>query len=132
MDDIIYASASELARAIRGGEVSSVEVVEAHLERIGEVNPKLNAVVHLTADAARARAAMPHGTTFDEGNQLFFSYTMTYNMTGWPGAVVRAGTSAEELPLGAQLVARPWREDVALASALEVERALGGWQRPTL
>jgi amidase len=79
-----------------------------------------------------ARAAMPHGTTFDEENQLFFSYTMVYNMTGWPGAVVRAGTSAEGLPLGAQLVARPWREDVALAAALEVERATGGWRRPPL
>ena len=79
-----------------------------------------------------ARAAMPHGTTFEEQNQLFFSYTMLYNMTGWPGAVVRAGTSTEGLPLGVQLVARPWREDVALASALEVERATGGWQRPPL
>src|SRR5919205_403473 len=76
-----------------------------------------------------ARPAMEHGTTFDEENQLFFSYTMVYNMTGWPGAVVRAGTSAEGLPLGAQLVARPWRDDVALAAASEVERALGGWQR---
>jgi amidase len=79
-----------------------------------------------------ARAAMPHGTTFDEQNQLVFSYTMIYNMTGWPGAVVRAGTSAEGLPIGAQLVARPWREDVALAAALEVERATGGWRRPPL
>src|ERR671929_2249997 len=56
MDEIIYASASELARAIREGKVSSSEVVEAHLARIEEVNPKLNAVVHLTADVARARA----------------------------------------------------------------------------
>jgi amidase len=79
-----------------------------------------------------ARTAMPHGTTFDEDNQLVFSYTMIYNMTGWPGAVVRAGTSPEGLPIGAQLVARPWREDVALAAAAEVERALGGWQRPPL
>ena len=79
-----------------------------------------------------AREAMPHGTTFDDDNQLFFSYTMLYNMTGWPGVVVRAGTSRDGLPVGAQLVARPWREDVALACALEVERALGGWQRPPL
>src|SRR3712207_9382614 len=56
MDEIIYASASELARAIRGGEVSSAEVVEAHLARIEEVNPKLNAFVHVAADAARKRA----------------------------------------------------------------------------
>ena len=79
-----------------------------------------------------AREAMPHGTTFDEENQLLFSYSMIYNMTGWPGAVVRAGTSSDGLPLGVQLVARPWREDVALASAAEVERATGGWQRPSL
>jgi amidase len=75
---------------------------------------------------------MPHGTTFDDDNQKFFTYTMIYNLTGWPGAVVRAGTSPEGLPIGAQLVARPWREDVALAAAAEVERALGGWQRPPL
>src|ERR687886_2852449 len=56
MDEIIYSSATELARAIREKEVSSEEVVAAHLARIEEVNPKLNAVVHLTADAARARA----------------------------------------------------------------------------
>jgi amidase len=79
-----------------------------------------------------ARTAMPHGTTFDDDNQLVFSYTMIYNMTGWPGAVVRAGTSSEGLPVGVQLVARPWREDVALAAAGEVERATGGWQRPPL
>jgi amidase len=79
-----------------------------------------------------ARTAMPHGTTFDEDNQLVFSYTMIYNMTGWPGAVVRASASPEGLPIGVQLVARPWREDVALAAALEVERVTGGWQRPPL
>src|ERR1043165_1841904 len=70
-----------------------------------------------------ARTAMPHGTTFDEDNQLVFSYSMIYNMTGWPGAVVRASTSPEGLPVGVQLVARPWRDDVALAAAAAVERA---------
>ena len=79
-----------------------------------------------------AREAMPHGSTFDEDNQLIFTYTMIYNMTGWPGVVVRAGETSGGLPLGAQLVARPWREDVALACALEVERATGGWRRPPL
>jgi amidase len=79
-----------------------------------------------------ARTAMPHGTTFDDDNQILFSYTMLYNLTGWPGAVVRAGTSPEGLPIGAQAVARPWRDDVALAVAAHIESALGGWQRPTL
>lgn len=61
-----------------------------------------------------------------------FSYTFPYNMTGWPAAVVRAGTSAQGLPLGVQVVGRPWREDVVLALALAIERGHGGFQAPRL
>jgi amidase len=77
-----------------------------------------------------ASPALPHGTAFD--NLSAFSYTMTYNLTGWPGAVVRGGTSPEGLPIGVQVVARPWREDVALAVAQHIESVLGGWQRAPL
>ncbi|MEW6107452.1 MAG: amidase [Bacillota bacterium] len=77
-----------------------------------------------------AYPALPHGTSLD--NLPAFSYTMTYNLTGWPGVVVRGGTSPEGLPIGVQIVARPWREDVALAIAQHIETALGGWQRPPL
>jgi amidase len=45
---------------------------------------------------------------------------------------VRAGTSPDGLPIGVQLVAKPWREDVALAAARVVEAATGGWQAPPL
>jgi amidase len=61
-----------------------------------------------------------------------FSYTMTCNLTGWPGVVVRVGTSPEGLPIGVQVIARPWREEVALAAAQHLETVLGGWQRPPL
>ena len=54
MHDVIYASATALARAIRAKEVSAVEVVQASLQRIAEVNPALNAVVQLCAEAAQA------------------------------------------------------------------------------
>jgi amidase len=77
-----------------------------------------------------AFAGMEHGTTYDR--LPAFAYTMTYNLTGWPGAVVRAGTSPEGLPIGVQIVARPWREDVALAVAKELETMLGGFKRPPL
>jgi fatty acid amide hydrolase 2 len=46
----------ELARAIRSGEVSSREVVEAHIELLERVNPRINAVVVERFDAARAEA----------------------------------------------------------------------------
>ena len=41
MDDLVYASAVELAQNIRDKHVSALEVVDAHLQRIEEVNPKL-------------------------------------------------------------------------------------------
>ncbi len=77
-----------------------------------------------------AYPAMSHGTLSDKFPA--FSYTITYNLTGWPGAVVRGGTSPDGLPIGIQIVARPWREDVALAVAQHIETVLGGWQRPPL
>jgi amidase len=46
--------------------------------------------------------------------------------------VVRCGTSADGLPIGVQVVARPWREDVALAAAHYLEVMFGGWERPLL
>ena len=60
------------------------------------------------------------------------NFTFTYNLLGWPVAVVRCGISPEGLPIGVQIVARPWREDMALAVALHLEKTLGGWQRPSL
>jgi amidase len=73
---------------------------------------------------------MVHGSTY---NRLeAFSYTMTYNLTGWPAAVVRAGALPSGLPIGVQIVARPWREDVALALAQSIENSLGGYRPPAI
>jgi len=73
---------------------------------------------------------MTHGSSYDR--LPAFSYTMTYNLTGWPAAVVRAGTSCEGLPIGVQIAAPPWREDVVLAVAAKIEGALGGYRRSAL
>lgn len=57
--ELCYTSATDLARLIRQRDVSPVEVIDAVLERIERVNPRLNAYVTVTAEAARdaARAA---------------------------------------------------------------------------
>lgn len=62
------------------------------------------------------------------------SYTSQYNTTGWPAGVVRAGTSTEDpgLPLGIQLVAQPWRDDVVIAAMAHVEKQAGGFIPPPL
>jgi amidase len=62
-----------------------------------------------------ATPALPHGTSIDDCNFRGFSYTMTYNLTGWPAGVVRFGTSSSGLPIGVQVAAHPWREDVVLS-----------------
>ncbi len=67
----------------------------------------------------------PEGTSVDD-----FLYALPYSLTGWPCVVVRAGASSEGLPIAVQVIARPWREDVALAVARRIEDAFGGWQPP--
>jgi len=75
---------------------------------------------------AAPAAALPHG----EGLGSMFIHTLPYSLTGQPCVVVRGGTSPEGLPIGVQIVARVWRDEVAVAAALAVERASGGWSPP--
>ena len=56
MDELVFRSAHDLAQAIRQKQVSSVEVVEAHLAQIARHNPALNAIVTLDEEGARRRA----------------------------------------------------------------------------
>jgi amidase len=74
--------------------------------------------------------ARPHGAMLVPGEMDPTSYTTPANLTGWPAATVRGGTSGDGLPIGVQLIARPWRDDVALAAALHLERELGGFRPP--
>ncbi|MBV8297259.1 MAG: amidase [Acidimicrobiia bacterium] len=74
--------------------------------------------------------ALPHGTTFQ--HIAAFGYVFTHNLTGWPAAVVRAGTSPEGLPIGVQVACGPWREDRSLAVAAHLEAALGPFPPPTI
>jgi len=62
-------SGTELAEAIRSGQVSSREVVEAHLRRIDEVNPAVNAVPVVLGDRA-LEAAQQAGRAVTRGSEL--------------------------------------------------------------
>lgn len=76
--------------------------------------------------------ALPHGQSIED--QVFpgFSYTMAYNMTGWPAAVVRCGESEDGLPIGVQIATAPEREDIALTVARRLEHIFGGWKPPVI
>jgi amidase len=77
---------------------------------------------------AYIHAALPHGESIDEDNFRGFSHTMAFNVAGWPAAVVRCGESSTGLPIGVQVAAAPWREDIVLRVALWLEEAFGGWK----
>lgn len=66
---------------------------------------------------------------FREMDRRRFDYTLPFSLLGWPVVVVPAGRSKEGLPIGVQIAARPWREEVALALGAAVERELGDFHQ---
>src|SRR5687768_322116 len=53
--DILFQSASEVARRVRGGEITAAELTEAVLARIAAVDPALHAVVEVRRDRSAAQ-----------------------------------------------------------------------------
>jgi amidase len=61
-----------------------------------------------------------------------WSYCEWFNLLGFPAAVVPMGHSEEGLPIGVQIVGRPWEEEVVLAVAAKLEMEGGPWRPPPL
>jgi fatty acid amide hydrolase 2 len=74
------------------------------------------------------RVAPRHGKTV--GKPWLLTTTAVFNLVGLPVAQIPLGLNARGLPLGVQAAAGPDRDHVAVAVALELERALGGWVPP--
>jgi amidase len=110
-------------------QLSSIEVEQHlfHWDRFRRALIGFMADYDVILTPTAERPATPHGS--DAG---WIPYTLPYSLTGWPCVVVRAGTDPHGLPIGVQVVARPWRDDVTLAVAQVIEATLGGWQAPTL
>jgi amidase len=121
---------SDRVRARPGEPIGAVAVGEA-MQRADEVRSRLLRWFQpfdLLVSPVLPTPAFRHGET--RSPEYGDTYSEIHNLTGWPAATVRAGTSPEGTPIGVQLVAHPWREDVALAAARVVETATGGWQAP--
>jgi len=61
-----------------------------------------------------------------------WSYTEWFNLLGSLAAVVPVGRSPQGLPIGVQLVGRPWQEEQMLAVAGALERESGAWKSPPI
>jgi amidase len=60
------------------------------------------------------------------------SYSQWFNLFGLPAASVPVGSSPEGLPIGVQVVGRPWEDEAVLAVAEVIERASGGYRKPPI
>ena len=60
------------------------------------------------------------------------AYSQWFNLFGNPAVVVPVGESPDGLPIGVQIVGRPWEEEAILAVAAKIEEACGGYRRPPL
>jgi Asp-tRNA(Asn)/Glu-tRNA(Gln) amidotransferase A subunit family amidase len=104
MDSIYFASIAEVAEKIRNREISPCEIIDAHLERIEKLQPKLNAFVHVDAEGARrqaraAEASVLRGDTVGALHGVAISIKSCIDVTGWPspaGSRLRADYVASE------------------------------------
>jgi amidase len=79
--------------------------------------------------------AFRHGEgTWRPGAKQCYRDTMRFsqwlNLAGFPGASVPMSVSAEGLPIGVQVIGRPYEEELLLAVAERVENVRGPWQAP--
>jgi Asp-tRNA(Asn)/Glu-tRNA(Gln) amidotransferase A subunit family amidase len=61
-----------------------------------------------------------------------WSYTEFFNLLGNPAAVVPVGRSSEGMPIGVQIVGRPWQEEQVLCAAAVLEKQCGAWEMPPI
>ena len=70
MDDLLKASALELATKIKSKETSPTEVLETHIAQIEKVNPQINALVQDDFSRARKRAAQQTSEVLKSSKEL--------------------------------------------------------------
>ncbi len=88
-DSVFYADANELARLVRTKVLSPIEVVQAHLDRIEDVNPRVNAVVTLLAEdalkaAKKSEKAVLNGDSLGVFHGVPFSIKDSIDYAGVP------------------------------------------------
>lgn len=100
---------------------------ETILHRMGEVPILLSAVsVH---------SAFRHGEGSykpGSGYRETMRHSQWLNLVGFPGVTVPMGESGDGLPIGVQIVGRPFEDELVLDVAERLEEARGSWRGPAL
>jgi len=119
-------SAAAMAAAVRDGQLTPIEILDAHLERIAALNPTLNAIVALDADRARAAARVHNRQGALAGVPLTIKSAL--DVAGMPaecGSLLRKGNIATS---DATLVARLRAAGAVILGATNVPEFLMAWE----
>jgi aspartyl-tRNA(Asn)/glutamyl-tRNA(Gln) amidotransferase subunit A len=119
----------------RGTQVSAIEYIRAHKFR-SELRQEFSTVLK-EVDAVAMPTTPLTAPTFEEktvelGTKTFEIYqalsrqTIAFDSTGLPAITIPAGLTKDTLPVGAQLVGRPFEEETILSIAYVFEAAGGG------
>jgi Asp-tRNA(Asn)/Glu-tRNA(Gln) amidotransferase A subunit family amidase len=112
MADLNFLSATSMSAKIRHKELSPVELVEAHLQRIEKLNPSLNAFVQVDGEGARRQArqaetALTHNQDLGPLHGVPISIKSSIDVAGFrceSGTKLRAGrVASQDAPLVARL-----------------------------
>ena len=113
--EITQLPAHVLARRIAAGDVSAVETIEAHIERIECVDRDLGAVV------VRMQGGVVPATRVSEGEE-----TTGRSRDGGERSFARIESGSAGLPVGIHVAASWWREDRTLAVMKRLEHHFRG------
>jgi Asp-tRNA(Asn)/Glu-tRNA(Gln) amidotransferase A subunit family amidase len=89
MNTLYYGTIAEIAESVRAKKLSPLEIVAEHLQRIDEVNPKLNVFVHRDAEGAREQArraedAVRRGAELGPLHGVPITLKSCIDVAGWP------------------------------------------------
>src|SRR5215831_947553 len=88
-DSLFFSTIAEVIVNIRSKQISPAELVDSHLRRIESLQPKLNAFVHLDADAARLQAlaaetAVANGQALGPLHGIPLTIKSCLDVASWP------------------------------------------------
>jgi len=139
LDEISPILCEYLAYAAPDKPVTMDEIIENCAQRDivrAEILRQLQNVPILLSPVS-AKPAFRHGEgTYRLGADECYRETMRHsqwlNLAGFPGATVPVGSSPEGLPIGVQIIGRPYEDELVLMVAEQIEQARGPWQPPPL
>lgn len=131
--DMCYRGALELAAAIRRREISAVELLDLHLDRIGRFNPALNAIVVLDTDAAReaalkADAALAAGAETGPLHGVPMTVKESFDLAGHPSTFGRPERRDHRAARDALAVERLKAAGAVIMGKTNVPIDLADWQ----